>query len=194
VRLENSFEVAAPVEEAWTLLTDVPRVVPCMPGAELVETIDENSWKGVVGVKLGPVALHFDTTVSRTEQDPVARRIVLVTKARESRGRGSAEATIESNLGEAEGATLVRIVTDVALQGAVAQYGRGILPDVASQLTRAFAENLEALLSRETEPAPADAPSERAGAVPVSGLRLLSRAAWSWIAGHARRIITRKDT
>ena len=94
MRLENSFEVSAPVEEAWTLLNDVPRVVPCMPGAELVETIDENSWKGVVGVKLGPVALHFDTTVTRREQDSGARRIVLVTKARETRGRGSAQATI----------------------------------------------------------------------------------------------------
>jgi carbon monoxide dehydrogenase subunit G len=194
VRLENSFEVGAPVEDAWMLLNDVPRVVPCMPGAELVETIDENSWKGVVRVRLGPVALHFDTTVSRIDQDSGARRIVLLTKARESRGRGSAQATIESSLSDTGEATLVRIITDVTLQGAVAQYGRGILPEVASELTQAFAENLASLLTEETESRPADAAPERPAAVPVSVLRLVARAAWSRIAGYARRIFTRKET
>lgn len=149
MRLENSFQVAVPIHEAWTLLNDVPRVVPCMPGAELLETLGEDSWKGVVRVRLGPVSLQFDADVARSEQDRDAHRIVLLTKARESRGRGSAQATIDSNLTEVEGGTLVRIVTDISLQGPVAQYGRGILPDIASQLTREFADNLSTLLARQ---------------------------------------------
>src|SRR5918912_1522955 len=152
MRLENSFEVGAPVERAWALLNDVPRVVPCMPGAELTETVDDNRWKSRMHVKLGPISLQFDTDVVREAVDPAAHRVVLATKARELRGRGGAQARIESSLSEGGGKTRVDIVTDLTLQGAVAQYGRGIVPDVAAQLTKQFAENIAALLEQEHDP------------------------------------------
>ena len=77
MRLENSFEVAATLDEAWALLNDVPRVVPCMPGAELTETVDSNTWKGLVHVRLGPIALQFDTDVVREQEDKRGHRVVL---------------------------------------------------------------------------------------------------------------------
>ena len=174
MRLENSFEVAAPVDKAWQLLNDIPRVVSCMPGAELTETVDANAWRGVLHVRLGPMALQFGTDVAREAVDDSAHEVVLVTKARELRGRGSAQATIESSLRDAAGATHVEIVTELNLQGSVAQFGRGIVPQVATQLTKEFADNVAALLEREHEPAAPSAP-----VVPVGGVRLGLRALWA---------------
>jgi len=173
MRLENSFEVPAPPETAWRLLNDVPAVVPCMPGAELHETVGENAWKAKLKVKLGPIGLQFTVDVTRDEMDATAGRVVLAVKAREAKGRGSAEATIESALAPQGGGTRVAIVTELTLRGAVAQYGRGIVPDVASQLTAQFADCIAAKL--RDEPAP---PQSK----PIGGLRLLLAALWRRIA------------
>jgi carbon monoxide dehydrogenase subunit G len=195
--LENSFEVSAALDRAWALLNDVPRVVPCMPGAELIETVGDDSWKGLVHVRLGPIALDFDTDVVRESMDASAHRVVLATKARERRGRGAAQATIESTLTEVDGATSVLIVTDVSLQGAVAQYGRGVVPEVAARLTRDFAGNLAQLLAADEvrsaggEPSAADvaaAPTPATSSVkPVSGIRLGLRALWMSLARRLGR-------
>lgn len=163
MRLENSFEVAAPVDAAWRLLTDVPAVVPCMPGAELVEVAGENAWKAKLHVKLGPIALQFLADVTREQMDEAEGRVVLAAKAREAKGRGSAEATIESTLGVVDGGTRVDIVTELTLRGAVAQYGRGVVADVASRLTTQFAECIAAKL--------ANAPV--AEQKPIGGIRIL---------------------
>ena len=105
---------------------DVPRVIPCMPGATLTETVDDSNWKAKLNVKLGPISLAFDTDVKREETDEAARRATLSAKARESRGRGAAQATIVSALSQLDGGTRVDVTTDLMLTGAVAQYGRGI--------------------------------------------------------------------
>ena len=168
MKIENSFEVPAPPERAWALLMDVPRVIPCMPGAELTATVDDSHWKAKLSVKLGPIALAFDTDVAREEADEEARTTKLSANARESRGRGSARATIESTLAAVNGGTRVEVVTDLALTGPVAQYGRGVVHDVAAQLTRQFAECLRAqLAAAPDEPAPPPPPT-----APVAGLRL----------------------
>jgi hypothetical protein len=169
VKLENSFEVPGPPEQAWALLMDVPRVIPCMPGAELNEIVDETNWKATMLVKLGPISLTFATDVEREEVDETARRVRLRAKARELRGRGTGQATIESSLVAVDGGTRVDIVTDLSLAGAVAQYGRGIVEDVSSQLVRRFADCLEAQLVA----APAEAEAAVANsAEPVRGLSL----------------------
>ena len=186
MRLENRFEVAAPVDEAWALLNDIPRVVPCMPGAELTETVDSNAWNGVVHVRLGPVALQFGTDVAREAADGAAHRVVLVTKARELRGRGSAQATIESSLREVDGTTNVEIVTELNLQGAVAQYGRGLVPEIAAQLTKQFADNVAALLDREESPE-SDRPAAPPPPAPVGGIGLGVRALWTRLVRLLRR-------
>lgn len=171
MKVENAFDVPASVDEAWRLLTDVPEVVPCMPGAELVEVVGEDAWKAKLHVRLGPIALQFLADVTREQMDETAHRAVLAVKARESKGRGSAEATIESSLAAAEAGTHVALVTELALRGAVAQYGRGVVADVASRLTAQFAECIAAKLVA----APAAPPPE---AAPIGGLRLVLGAFW----------------
>src|SRR5262245_8887182 len=156
-----------------------------MPGAELTETVDENTWKGVVHVRLGPVAFEFGTDVTRESRDDAARRVVLVTRARERRGRGSAQARIESSLAEADGRTRVEIVTDLNLQGAVAQYGRGLVPEIAAQMTKQFAANIASLLEQEEhEP---EAPPPAAAVKPVGGVGVGLRALWARIVRLRRR-------
>ena len=174
MRLESSFDVPVPPERAWDLLQDVPRVIPCMPGAELTETVDDSNWKAKVSVKLGPIALAFDSDVRREEADEAAGRARLSVKAREVRGRGAAQATVESTLTSLDGGTRVDVVTDLSLSGAVAQYGRGVVQDVASQLVASFAECLRAQLVGSAEEARVAVEEQ---AKPVSGLRLGLRAA-----------------
>jgi uncharacterized protein len=175
VKLENSFDVSAPPEQAWALLMDVPRVIPCMPGATLEEAVDEENWKATMAVKLGPISLSFKTDVRREEVDEVAQRATLSAKAREARGRGNASATIESSLTPHNGGTRVDIVTDLQLAGAVAQYGRGLVQDVSSQLVTQFADCLKAQLAASPQEA---ADAMKADSKPVSGLRLGLSALW----------------
>jgi uncharacterized protein len=169
VKLENSFEVAAPPEQVWALLMDVPRVVPCMPGAKLDEQVDETTWKATMAVKLGPIALSFKTDVKREDADATAWKTRLSAKAREARGRGNASATIDSSLTPQNSGTRVDIATDLTLAGAVAQYGRGLVEDVSSQLVGQFADCLQKQLVAEPEEA---AKAVAAQSPPVGGLRL----------------------
>ncbi|MCC6223462.1 MAG: SRPBCC family protein [Thermoleophilia bacterium] len=170
MRLENSFEVAAPRRQAWELLLDVPRVVPCMPGAELEETVSDTAWKAKLSVKLGPISLAFATDVTMEETNEQAGTVTLSAKARELRGRGGAQARITSALSDAGSGTRVDIATDLMLSGAVAQYGRGIVQDVSSQLVARFADCLQAQLAAATPEEAAAAVAEQAK--PVSGLSL----------------------
>lgn len=187
MKLENSFEVSASPEAAWALLMDVPRVIPCMPGAELVETVDESNWKARMRVKLGPISLSFLTDVNREEVDEAARRVRLATKAREERGRGAATATIESSLSSAEGRTRVTTLTDLTLSGAAAQYGRGLVQGVTEQLLQSFADCLERQLAPSAESQDGPTPPAAAQPRPVSGLRLGARALWTSLVRLVRR-------
>ena len=184
MRLENSFAVPASPERTWALLNDVPRVVPNMPGAELTEIVDETTWKATMHVKLGPIALQFATDVQREVSDESALRTTLAIKARELKGRGGATATIESSLGADGSGTRVTIVTELQMQGAVAQYGRGVVPDVAGQLVDQFAANLAAQLRDSDSDSSAEAAgdeqhtpaSDPVAVAPIGGLRLILRA------------------
>jgi uncharacterized protein len=183
MQLEHSFEVAASRDTAWDLLMDVPRVVPCMPGAQLTETVDDSNWKAKVSVKLGPIALQFAADVARTEVDTANDRVVLTTNARELRGRGGARATIESwltELGPSE--TRVDVRTELALSGSVAQYGRGIVQDVAGQMVGKFADCLQQQLVGSEEEAQV---AVELASKPVSGLRLGGEAVTRAVLGSA---------
>ena len=190
MRIENSFEVAATAEEAWDLLMDVPRVIPCMPGAELVETVDESNWKARMRVKLGPISLSFLTDVNREAVDEATSSVRLAASAREERGRGAASATIESWLDPGEGRTKVTSVTDLRLTGAAAQYGRGLVQDVTAQLLKSFAECLEQQLTAPPREADAEPPPAQP-ARPVSGIRLGLNALRSSLARFWHRVTQR---
>jgi uncharacterized protein len=171
--LESSFDVPAPTEQAWDLLMDVPRVIPCMPGAALTETVDDSRWKAQMDVKLGPVSLTFATDVHREEADRDTLRATLAADARELRGRGAGRARIESSLVPQDGGTKVLIRTDLTLSGAVAQSGRGLVEAVSAQLVRSFADCLKAQLSGSEAEAAA---AVEAQAGPVKGHALAFRA------------------
>jgi carbon monoxide dehydrogenase subunit G len=156
-----------------------------MPGAELTETIDDTHWKAALHVKLGPIALQFATDVEQTELDEAGRRAVLAAKAREVKGRGGAEATITSTLEAAGTGSRVVIVTDLTLRGAVAQYGRGIVGDVANQLVKRFADCLAGELAESDTPSVAVDPRPVEA---VGGAGLAFRALWA----RMTRIFLRK--
>jgi carbon monoxide dehydrogenase subunit G len=179
VRLENSFEVPAPPEQVWDFLLDVSGVVPCMPGAELTEIVDDRTWKGKVSVRLGAVSLSYLGTVVMEERDERGRTVVLEAKGTEARGKGMASARSTSRLEPTgNGGTRVVIETDLTLAGAVAQFGRGMIADVSQRLTDEFADCLkDRLTSGAEEAVPASAGR------PVAGLRL---GAWALIRALGR--------
>ena len=183
MQLSNEFTVSAPPERTWVMLNDVPRIVPCMPGAELTRVVGENQWEATLHVKLGPISLQFITEVTRELVDEGARRVRLAAKAREAKNRGSAEANMESTVSAAGPGTHVQIQTDLTLRGAVAQYGRGVVPEVAKQLTAQFAGCLQRQLEEGTE----TQTSEQGGPDPVRGMRLGLVALWRSIVARYRR-------
>ena len=143
MRIDNSFTVALPVEDAWKVLLDVERIAPCMPGAELQEITDEE-YRGIVKVKLGAITAQYKGAVRFSEVDEAGRRLVLRAEGRETRGQGNAAATVTATLRPAgEGQTEVAIETDLTISGKIAQFGRGVLADVSSKLLGDFANCLE---------------------------------------------------
>jgi len=182
VQLSNEFEVSAAPEQTWALLNDVPRVVPCMPGAELTRVVGEDEWEATLHVRLGPISLQFLAQVVREEVDEEAKRVVLTAKARESKNRGSADARLQSSVAAADAGTRVEILTDLTLRGAVAQYGRGVVPEVTRQLTKQFASCLQQQLSTEAPTNPTAPQPE-----PVHGLRLGLVGVWRSLTARFRR-------
>ena len=181
MRLENAFTVAATPEHVWEFLMDVPRVVPCMPGAELVEAVGDDEWKSTLSVKLGPMQLVFAADVVREHADADARRVVLTTNAQETRGRGGARARITSSLAPVDEGTEVTVLTDLTLSGAAAQFGGPVVGGVARQLTERFADCLQRRLESEPEaaqPRPAE---------PIGGLSLVLRSLLRLLPGRGKR-------
>jgi hypothetical protein len=204
VKIENEFTVPAPIDHLWAYLLDVERVAPCMPGAELTETVDEHTWKGKVNMKLGPVSLGFAGTVALEERDDEQHRVVLHAKGMEQKGKGAANAVVTSWLEPGDGVTLVKMSADIQLTGAVAQLSRGLLPEVSRKLTAQFAECLHGSMvaSEAAAAAPGAGSGTPAGerpaaaapvqAKPISGIRLGLSAIWSAISGFVRRIFGRR--
>ncbi len=212
--IENEFEVAAPVDRVWNYLLDVERVVPCMPGASLTETVDERNWKGKVTIKLGPVSLNFAGKVEIAERDDETRRVMLKASGMEQRGKGAASATVTSTLAEVTGGTKVSVVQDIKVSGQAAQFSRGMMQDVSSKLTKQFADCLQRNIAAEepgaaaqgpaeevavaspaaserAAPVPADRPAPVHQAKPISGFRLGLGALWSAIVRFFKRLFQR---
>ena len=143
MELVHEFTVAVPVEQAWDVLTDVARIAPCMPGAELTE-VDGDTYHGRVKIKVGPITAQYKGTASFAEKDEAARRVVLKASGRDTRGQGTASATVTAAMAEEAGSTTVSIVTDLSVSGRVAQFGRGVMADVSARLLQQFVHNLEA--------------------------------------------------
>lgn len=166
MQFENRFDVPLPPAEAWKVLLDVPRIAPCLPGAELTETLGPDKYKGRAGVKIGPVHLFFAGEAEIVEKDEVARKAKIKGKGADTKGRGNANATVDFTLTDHDGGTRVNVTTDLNLTGMVAQYGRasGLMKEIAGAIMGQFAENLRREIER-TMPAapPVDAAAASAG-------------------------------
>ncbi|MEC9395036.1 MAG: SRPBCC family protein [Actinomycetota bacterium] len=168
MELNNDFEVAAPVDRVWAVLTDVERIAPCLPGAQLQE-VEGEEFRGVVKVKVGPITAQYKGAASFVERDDAGYRAVLRAEGRDTRGAGNASADITAALETTETGTKVTVTTELTVTGKVAQFGRGVMADVSKKLMGQFADNLSELVaspddlveSVSTAPTEASAPADQ---------------------------------
>ena len=206
MEFDNAFEVPLPPAVAWPVLMDIERIAPCMPGAQLTEVIDKNTYKGNISVRLGPVALTFAGVVKFEEIDDVNHTARVKAQGTDAKGRGGANAAASFRLEATPNGSKVLVHTDLTLSGAVAQYGRGVgmIQATAAQLMKQFAENLKAqpAMSRAaaapasagaaapSAPASASPSAPPAAAKPISGFALMGRVIWDAI----MRLFTRRPS
>jgi carbon monoxide dehydrogenase subunit G len=204
MEFDNAFEVPLPPAVAWPILMDIARIAPCMPGAQLTEVIDKNTYKGNISVRLGPVALTFAGVVKFEEIDDTNHTARVKAQGTDAKGRGGANAAASFRLEATPTGSKVLVHTDLTLSGAVAQYGRGVgmIQATAAQLMKQFAENLKAqpaMSHAAAAPAsaasvnavpPASPSAPPAAAKPISGFALMGRVIWDAIA----RLFTRRSS
>ena len=199
MEFDNSFEVPLPPAEAWTVLMDIRRIAPCMPGAELTEVVDDRNYKGKVSVRLGPVALIFAGLVTFEEIDDANRSARIKAQGTDAKGRGGAHAAASFKIEPAGSGSKVLVHTDLMLSGSVAQYGRGVgmIQATAAQIMSQFAANLRthvvgqggatAASPSVTAPSsttpqagttPSSSPPPPPAAKPISGFALMAKVIW----------------
>jgi carbon monoxide dehydrogenase subunit G len=163
IELDNSFTVPVPPEQAWDVLLDVETIAPCMPGAS-VTSVEGDVIQGQVKVKLGPLSLSYKGTAKFTEKDPATHTISIEATGKETKGAGTASATVQASLKPGDGAdeTLVSIHTLLNVTGRPAQFGRSLLPEVSGKLIAQFATNLQALINADGATAEAVVPETAA--------------------------------
>jgi len=179
MKISNEFRVAASLEQAWELLTDIEAIAPCLPGARLTGS-DGDAYQGTMKVKVGPITAEYSGTATITELDEAGRRVLLSASGRDSRGAGNASAEIEATMvedssGSGHG-TVVSIDTELRVAGKVAQFGRGVMADVSTKLIGQFAECVEAKLadvavaagSSDDTAGPSAVPAEEVSDIPPS--------------------------
>ena len=163
MQLDHEFTVPVPAAQAWSILLDVERIGPCMPGATVTK-VDGRDIEGTVKVKVGPITVTYSGTATFLETDEAARRVVLEARGRETRGSGTASARVTAQLHDEGEKTRVTVSTDLTVTGKPAQFGRGVMSEVGAKLLGQFADCLSReLAGPEIRPADADA-----GAAPIS--------------------------
>ncbi|MEV0225466.1 SRPBCC family protein [Streptomyces sp. NPDC050704] len=185
MELHHEFTVPVPVEEAWPLLLDIERIAPCMPGATVAE-YDGKTVTGSVKVRVGPITVTYRGTAVFDEQDESAYRMVLIASGKETRGQGTARATVTGTLtGQDDGGTAVSVRTDLTVTGRPAQFGRGVLAEVGDKLVGQFATCVSERLQRpepavteaaDTAPTAASPPAEPIDLLRTAGPSVARRA------------------
>ena len=203
MQLENSFQVGAPPEKVFAYLLDINKVVGCVPGAELTEVVDPNTFRGKVKIKVGPITVAYNGTARIAERDEAQRSATISAEGRETTGPGSARASATMTVHAAGEGSRVEIVTEYHIAGRVAQFGRGVMEDVSKRLITEMANCIQANLEAAGPPAAEDdvpgavdrssfsseppAPRVQAVAAPVSAASLL----WHLIKVRFARLLGR---
>jgi hypothetical protein len=170
MELNHSFTVNQPIAETWHILTDLERIAPCLPGAQL-EEVHGDVYKGGVKIKVGPITAQFKGEAQFAERNDTDFKAVLKASGRDTGGKGNASATITAQLTPVDAtSTNCNLVTDLSITGKVAQFGRGALADVSEKLLAQFSDNLNELIKTQgAAPAPAPAPAETPATTNASG-------------------------
>jgi carbon monoxide dehydrogenase subunit G len=195
-KIEERFEVQAPVERVWTYLIDPKRVVDCLPGAELLEQQDEHTFLGAIKVKVGPLAMSYKGQAKFTEVNEETHQVRMVGDAREVSGSGSTKVSMLSTVAPlASGGSEVVVIADVDLVGKIVQFGRGMIEEVSRQMFRQFSACVKHHLEVAEEPqATEEPPDPPAEPKPVAAAPLAFRALWAIIVRFFRRLFGRGES
>ena len=186
MKLEQSFEIAAPLDVVWAALVDVEFVAPCLPGAEISGRDDDGSYRGTFTVKLGPTTAAYNGVVRLEHVDEAAHTATLQARGTDKRGQGGATATIVNRVIATEGGARVDATTDLTITGRLARFGRaGMIEDISNRMLRDFANCLQDKLA---QPAEATEPAVQPAA-PVRGVSLF----FSAFLGRLRRLFRRRS-
>ncbi len=167
MQIDSTFSVVAPISRVWDTLMDFESVAGCLPGAKILNKLSDDAYQVGMTVKLGPVTMQYRGLLNVIERNASEHRAVLAGKAQETRGQGTAEATVTLVLAEDGAATRGTVSADLALSGKAAAMGKGVIGSVTEQMMSLFANNLQAMLA---EGAPVrEAPAEPVPAVPEPG-------------------------
>lgn len=167
MQIDSTFSVVAPIDKVWDTLMDFERVAGCLPGAKILNKLSDDAYQVGMTVKLGPVSMQYKGLLNVVERNPAEHRAVLGGKAQETRGQGTAEASVTLVLAEDGGTTRGTVSADLALSGKAAAMGKGVIGSVTEQMMSLFAGNLQAMLAEpaqeqaavsETAPPPVSAP------------------------------------
>jgi uncharacterized protein len=169
MKLQNEFTVDAPVDRTWQTLLDIERVATCLPGARIERSEDDGLYRGAMKVKVGPMTVDYRGTARLEEVDEDTHTASIVVQAREAKGQGTAAAVIRNHLEARNGSTYVLAETDLKLTGRQAQFGRGIVEDVAGTMMGEFAKRLEQQLHQPPQEGSAAAGGEPAAGEPPAG-------------------------
>ncbi|MFZ0090583.1 MAG: SRPBCC family protein, partial [Solirubrobacteraceae bacterium] len=171
MKLEQSFEVTAPLDRVWDALIDVQRVAPCLPGAEVTGRNDDGTYNGTFKVKVGPTAAAYAGKLDMEQIDEGSHTATMNAQGTDRRGQGGAKATIVSSVAPAgEGSTQVNVATDYHITGRLARFGRGgMIEEISNRLLTEFASNLQDMLAADGEgAAPAETPATDTAETPAT--------------------------
>ena len=198
-KIEERFEVQAPVERVWKYLTDPKRVVECLPGAELIEQKDEHTFLGAIKVKVGPLSMSYKGQAKFTEINEQTHQVRMVGDAREVSGSGSTKVSMLSTVSPlANGGSEVLVNADIDLVGKIVQFGRGMIQEVSKQMFRQFSTCVKKHLEVAEEPPPQQQQPENNPTEPepkaVAAAPLAFRALWALIVRFFAGLFRRGET
>jgi uncharacterized protein len=176
VKLANDFWVALPVDDAWALLTDLPRIAPCLPGAHLDDVVD-GEYRGGLATKIGPINARYRGVARFVERDDVDHRAVIEARGSEERGSGAASGTVVATLRPDGQGTRVDLSTELSISGRAAQFGRSLVAEVSATMLAEFAHRLEGIVRPGTSTAVAQDGANQLDVVRTVALPMLRRAA-----------------
>jgi carbon monoxide dehydrogenase subunit G len=195
-KIEERFEVQAPVERVWKYLIDPKRVVECLPGAELLEQQDEHNFTGAIKVKVGPLSMSYKGNAKFTEVNEQTHQVRMVGDAREVGGSGSTKVSMLNTITALpNGGSEVSVVADVELVGKIVQFGRGMIEEVSRQMFRQFSNCVKQRLEVAEDPQPlaTTPPQTPPETKAVAAAPLAFRALWAIIARFFRSLFGKKE-